>query len=79
MSDTPMTDEREYQEGHQWFKVVTSDFARQLERELAAAKAEIAVLWRINTLLEETIETLVAKERGHERHTRIATTRTDID
>jgi hypothetical protein len=52
MSDTPRTDAAESKrdlEGGRWIK---SDFARELERELNAAKAEIAALKEADPLAE---------------------------
>ena len=40
MSTTPRTDLHVY--GSEWEQVVSADFARQLERELAEAKAVVA-------------------------------------
>ena len=41
MNDTPRTDAEEFYPHDSKYKVCDSDFARQLERELAAANAEI--------------------------------------
>ena len=43
MSDTPRTDQRAFKAAFLTTEaIVTADFARELERELAAAKAEVA-------------------------------------
>jgi hypothetical protein len=57
MSETPRTDEYAgMSEDFRWLEVVSAEFARQLETELAEARAEIEALKRVNVALNEEIK-----------------------